>query len=73
MEELTFMYHIKKNREDGQELKSGPLVNTPFNEELPEFMMIVFYFSPQMVAWKADIFKCKITDDSGQCFTYLTL
>ena len=48
MEELIFMYHIKKNQEDGQELNLGPLVNTPFKRS-PRIYDDSILFSPQMV------------------------
>ena len=37
------MLHTKKSGKWGKAINLGPLVNTPFNEESPEFTMIVYF------------------------------
>ena len=62
-----YVAHKKKTGRWGKAINLGPLVNTPFNEESPRiYDDSILYFSSN--GWpgygKADIFNCKIIDDS---------
>ena len=62
-----YVSHQKKSGRWSRAKNLGPLVNTPFNEESPRIYddSILFFSSNGWPGYgKADIFKCKIIDDS---------
>ena len=67
MVELIYICHTKKSGRWGRAINLGPLVNTPFDEESPRIYddSVLFFSSNGWPGYgKADIFKCKIIDDS---------
>lgn len=62
-----YVAHQKKSGTWGKAINLGPLVNTPFREGSPKiYDDSILYFSSNGLAGygKADIFKCKIINDS---------
>ena len=62
-----YVAHQKKSGAWGKAINLGPLVNTPFREESPKiYDDSILYFSSNGFAGygKADVFKCKILNDS---------
>ena len=62
-----YMSHKSKFGKWGKAINLGPLVNSPYKEESPRiYDDSILYFSSNGFAGygKADIFKCKITNDS---------
>ena len=67
MVELIYICLTKKSGRWGRAVNLGPLVNTPFDEESPRIYddSVLFFSSNGWPGYgKADIFKCKIVDDS---------
>ena len=68
------MSHQKKSGRWGRAVNLGPLVNTAFDEESPRIYddSLLFFSSNGWPGYgKADIFKCKIVDDSIYHVTHL--
>jgi len=62
-----YIAHKKKSGDWGRAINLGPLVNTPFDEGTPKIYddSILFFSSNGFPGYgKADIFKCKIINDS---------
>ena len=62
-----YVSHQKKSGKWGKAINLGPLVNTPYREESPRIYddSILYFSSNGFPGYgKADIFKCKISNDS---------